>query len=102
VKSRFEEAMLHVHGGWFNLGTAKAYRHLVAHIAARVGAKVFVPDYRLAPELPFPAAVEDVLSCYRGLDERVFVGLPSRETLPAAIWRLFLLRASLTKSSPPR
>jgi epsilon-lactone hydrolase len=70
VKSRSDEAMLHLHGGWFNLGTAKAYRHLVAHIAARVGAKVFVPDYRLAPEHPFPAAVDDVLSCYRGLDER--------------------------------
>jgi acetyl esterase/lipase len=69
AKSRFDEAMLHLHGGWFNLGTAKAYRHLVAQIAARVGAKAFVPDYRLAPEHPFPAAVDDVLSCYRGLDE---------------------------------
>jgi epsilon-lactone hydrolase len=69
TKSRFDEAVLHLHGGWFNLGTANAYRHLVAHIGARVGAKVFVPDYRLAPEHPFPAAIEDVLACYRGLDE---------------------------------
>jgi acetyl esterase/lipase len=57
-----------LHGGWFNLGTAKAYRHLVGHIAARAGAKAFIPDYRLAPEHPFPAAVEDVLACYRGLE----------------------------------
>jgi acetyl esterase/lipase len=70
AKSRFDEAMLHLHGGWFNLGTANAYRRLVAHMAARVGAKAFVPDYRLAPEHPFPAAVDDVLCCYRGLDER--------------------------------
>jgi monoterpene epsilon-lactone hydrolase len=70
AQCRFDEAILHLHGGWFNLGTAKAYRHLVAHIAARVGAKVFIPDYRLAPECPFPAAVDDVLACYRGLDER--------------------------------
>jgi len=63
------EAILHLHGGWFNLGTAKAFRNLVAHVAARAGAKAFVPDYRLAPEHPFPAAVEDVLACYRGLDE---------------------------------
>jgi acetyl esterase/lipase len=57
-----------LHGGWFNFGTAKAYRHLVGHIAARAGAKAFVPDYRLAPEHPFPAAVDDVLACYRGID----------------------------------
>jgi monoterpene epsilon-lactone hydrolase len=65
---RADEAILHLHGGWFNLGTAKAYRHLVGHVAAGVGAKAFIPDYRLAPEHPFPAAVEDVLACYRGLE----------------------------------
>jgi monoterpene epsilon-lactone hydrolase len=64
---RSDEAMVHLHGGWFNFGSAKAYRHLVGHIAARVGAKVFIPDYRLAPENPFPAAADDVLSCYQGL-----------------------------------
>ena len=67
---RFDDALLHLHGGWFNLGTANAFRHLVGHIAARVGAKAFVPDYRLAPEHPFPAAVDDVLACYRGLHQR--------------------------------
>jgi epsilon-lactone hydrolase len=67
---RLDATILHLHGGWFNLGTAKAFRHLVAHIAARVGAKAFIPDYRLAPEHPFPAAVEDVVACYRGFDER--------------------------------
>jgi monoterpene epsilon-lactone hydrolase len=67
---RSDQAILHLHGGWFNLGTAKAYRHLVAHIATRVGARAFIPDYRLAPEHPFPAAVDDVLACYRGFDER--------------------------------
>ena len=66
---RSGEAILHLHGGWFNFGTAKAYRHLVGHIAARAGAKAFVPDYRLAPEHPFPAAVDDVLACYRGIDQ---------------------------------
>lgn len=61
------EAIVHLHGGWFNFGSAKAYRHLVGHIAARAGARAFVPDYRLAPEHPFPAATDDVLACYRGL-----------------------------------
>jgi epsilon-lactone hydrolase len=64
---RSEEAVLHLHGGWFNFGSAKAYRHLVGHIAARAGARAFIPDYRLAPEHPFPAATDDVLACYRGL-----------------------------------
>jgi acetyl esterase/lipase len=61
------EAILHLHGGWFNLGSANAYRHLVGHIAARAGAPAFIPDYRLAPEHRFPTATDDVLACYRGL-----------------------------------
>jgi epsilon-lactone hydrolase len=64
---RSDDAIVHLHGGWFSLGSAKAYRHLVGHIAARAGAKAFVPDYRLAPEHPFPAATDDVLACYQGL-----------------------------------
>jgi monoterpene epsilon-lactone hydrolase len=67
---RPNEAIIHLHGGWFNFGSANAFRHLVAHIAARIGVRAFVPDYRLAPEHPFPAAVDDVLACYLGLDER--------------------------------
>src|SRR5258706_71933 len=62
--------IVHLHGGWFNFGSAKAYRHLVGHIAARAGARAFIPDYRLAPEHPFPAATDDVLACYRGLVQR--------------------------------
>jgi monoterpene epsilon-lactone hydrolase len=67
--ARADRVILHLHGGWFNFGTAQAYRHLVGHIAARAGAKAFVPDYRLAPEHPFPAAVDDVLACYRALSK---------------------------------
>jgi monoterpene epsilon-lactone hydrolase len=67
---RSDDAIVHLHGGWFNFGSAKAYRHLVGHIAARAGARAFIPDYRLAPEHPFPAATEDVVACYQGLAER--------------------------------
>jgi monoterpene epsilon-lactone hydrolase len=67
---RPEEAIIHLHGGWFNFGSAKAYRHLVGHIAARAGARAFIPDYRLAPEHPFPAATDDALACYQGFAER--------------------------------
>jgi len=69
ASSRPDEAILHFHGGWFVAGTAHAYRNLVAHIAAGAGTKAFVPEYRLAPEHPFPAAVDDALSAYRGMDE---------------------------------
>ena len=64
---RSDEAIVYLHAGWFMFGTANASRHLVAHVAARVGAQAFIPDYRLAPEHPFPAAVDDSLACYRGL-----------------------------------
>jgi acetyl esterase/lipase len=69
ASSRSGQAILHLHGGWFNFGSAKAYRHLVGQIAARAGASAFVPDYRLAPEHPFPAAVDDAVACYRGIEE---------------------------------
>jgi monoterpene epsilon-lactone hydrolase len=63
-------AVLHLHGGWFSLGSAAAYRHLVGHIARRARAAAFIPDYRLAPEYPFPAAIEDARANLRGLTER--------------------------------
>lgn len=59
--------ILHLHGGWFNWGTAAAYRNLVGQIAARAHTPAFIPDYRLAPEYPFPSAVQDVEACYLGL-----------------------------------
>src|SRR6267154_779043 len=70
ARSRQGAAILHLHGGWFNLGTARAYRNFVGHIAASAGAAAFIPDYGLAPEYPFPAAVMDVEACYRGLVDK--------------------------------
>lgn len=61
--------VLHLHGGWFNWGSAKAYRNLVGQLASHAGVAAFVPDYRLAPEHPFPAAAEDVRASYFGLPE---------------------------------
>src|SRR5438132_950997 len=66
ARPRQDAAILHVHGGWFNLGTARAYRNFVGHIASSAGADAFIPEYRLAPEHPFPAAFEDVGACYLG------------------------------------
>lgn len=67
VQARKGVVILHAHGGWFNWGTAQAFRNFVGHIASRAGADAFIPDYRLAPEYPFPAAVKDLETCYRGL-----------------------------------
>ena len=70
ASSRSDEGILYLHGGWFSAGSSRAYRHLVGHIATRAGTKAFVPDYRLAPEHPFPAAIDDVSATYRGMDDR--------------------------------
>lgn len=71
-KVRPGQAVMHIHGGWFNWGSAQAFRNLGGYIAASAGVAVFLPDYRLAPEHSFPAAVEDIRTCYVGLTERGF------------------------------
>jgi len=60
-------AIIHVHGGWFNWGSAQAFRNFVGHIALSAGIDSFIADYRLAPEHPFSAAVKDVEACYYGM-----------------------------------
>jgi monoterpene epsilon-lactone hydrolase len=60
-------AILYLHGGWFVLGSARAYRNFAGHIAARTHIATFIPDYRLAPEHPLPAAIDDARSVYAGL-----------------------------------
>jgi monoterpene epsilon-lactone hydrolase len=67
AEARKQAAIIHVHGGWFNWGTAQSFRNFAGHIALSAGTDVFIPDYRLAPEHPFPAAVRDLEACYRGL-----------------------------------
>lgn len=60
-------SMLYLHGGGYVLGSAEALTHFAGQIAARVGADTFVPNYRLAPEHPFPAAIDDAVAAYHGL-----------------------------------
>lgn len=59
--------MLYIHGGGYVLGSAQAVTHFAGQIAARVGVDAFVPEYRLAPEYPFPAAIDDSVTAYLGL-----------------------------------
>ncbi|MEL6583026.1 MAG: alpha/beta hydrolase [Pseudomonadota bacterium] len=59
--------VLFLHGGGYVRGSADTHKHLAAALAQRIGARAVVPDYRLAPENPFPAAVDDALAAYRAL-----------------------------------
>jgi len=70
---------------WFTWGTATAFRNVGGHIALASGAPTFVPDYRLAPEHRYPAAVRDLEACYRGLLDRVAPKSPSPATRRAVI-----------------
>ncbi|MGE6191099.1 alpha/beta hydrolase [Stutzerimonas stutzeri] len=66
-KRNGDRVMLYLHGGAYVVGSAWGYRSMASHLAAASGARVFVADYRLAPEHPFPAAIDDALAVYRGL-----------------------------------
>ena len=59
--------VLYIHGGGYVVGSARAWANFAGQIAQRAGADAFLPDYRLAPEHPFPAAIEDAAAAYRGL-----------------------------------
>ena len=62
-----ERAVLYLHGGAFVMGSAASYRSRATRMAYRSRAELFVPDYRLAPEHPFPAALEDAVAAWRHL-----------------------------------
>lgn len=59
--------ILYLHGGGYTTGSPRTHRALTGHLAVRCRARVFVPDYRLAPEHPFPAGLDDAVAAYRGL-----------------------------------
>src|SRR5271163_1022924 len=72
-------ALLYLHGGGYFGCSAETHRPITCSFA-REGFRVYAPDYRLAPEHPFPAALEDALAAYRGLrtlgfpPDRIVVG----------------------------
>lgn len=60
-------ALLYLHGGAYCIGSINTHRALAARLSAAAGLAVLLPGYRLAPEHPHPAAVEDALVAYRWL-----------------------------------
>lgn len=66
-RSRPNRYVLHLHGGAYLLGFPALFRDFTWRIADVTGARVLCIDYRLAPEHPFPAAIEDATAAYRWL-----------------------------------
>lgn len=64
---RQDRVMLYLHGGGYISGSAKGYRPLVGELGRATKVRALAIDYRLAPEDPFPAAVDDAVSAYRSL-----------------------------------
>lgn len=66
-EARDGRSMLYLHGGGHVAGTPVLYRDFIWRLAAAARAQVFIIDFRLAPEHPFPAALEDAVKAYRAL-----------------------------------
>ena len=64
-----DPTVLYFHGGGYAAGSARTGTYLAAELARRAGGRALSVDYRLAPEHPYPAAVEDGLAAYAGLLE---------------------------------
>jgi acetyl esterase/lipase len=62
-----DAAILYLHGGGYVIGSLDSHRHLAAEAGRAAGCRILALDYRLAPEHPFPAAVEDAVQGYRYL-----------------------------------
>src|SRR4051812_37622813 len=60
-------AVLYLHGGGYVLGSLESHRHLMAEVGRAAGTRTLAIGYRLAPEHPFPAPVEDTVAAYRFL-----------------------------------
>lgn len=70
--ARKDKVLFYLHGGAYVIGSPRTHRQLVSHMARAAGVVAVLPDYRLAPEHPFPAAIDDAVAVYRGLLESGF------------------------------
>lgn len=62
-----DRVVLYLHGGGYTIGSIKSHRYLMQNVSRAAGARTLGLDYRLAPEHPFPAALEDVTKAYQWL-----------------------------------
>lgn len=70
--------VLHFHGGGYLIGSAKASLEYASRLAAAVDGECYTVEYRLAPEHPYPAALDDAVAAYRGLLNK---GVPASSIL---------------------
>jgi acetyl esterase/lipase len=66
-KEKSGRVILFLHGGSFNSGSIKSHRTLAGNLAISTRSRALLIDYRLAPEYPFPAGIEDAIKAYRWL-----------------------------------
>jgi acetyl esterase/lipase len=64
TETRSDRVVLYLHGGAYMMGSINTHRELMARIARACACRVLALDYRLAPEHPFPAALDDALAAY--------------------------------------
>ena len=76
-EARPGKAVLYLHGGAYQIGSIRTHREIASYVARYAQATVLLVEYRLAPEHPFPAALEDALAAYRWLLEQ---GYPPQGT----------------------
>ena len=69
---RNDKVLVYLHGGAYVFCSPRSHRHLVAALSEATNATAFALDYRLAPEHPFPAAIEDSVAVYRWLLDQGF------------------------------
>ena len=80
--------VLYLHGGGYCIGSLDSHRCMLTHLASAIEGRVLAVDYRLAPEHPFPAALDDACAAYRWLvagdadPARVVVAGDSAASLP--------------------
>lgn len=74
VNARDDALLLYLHGGGYYMGSIETYRHYVARFAQIAGLRTVHIDYRLAPEHPFPAAIEDTTAVFNALNTHAIPG----------------------------
>lgn len=74
LSANFDSRMLYLHGGGLLAGSIATHRAMVSRIAERTGFAILLPDYRLGPEAPYPAALEDSVNLVNWLSENSPIG----------------------------
>jgi epsilon-lactone hydrolase len=69
-----QPTVIHFHGGGYCVGSAFTPRSWAAHLSAQTGARVVLPEYRLAPEHPHPAALDDARAIWAALSGEAKLG----------------------------